>query len=137
MARAAILAAGGIVIRKGSKPKIAVVQRRKDDHWVLPKGKIKPKEKAIAAAKREVVEETGHRVAVQEFIGVMTYPTSAGPKVVQFWRMQADNGASREPMRDIKAVMWLPLSSAIAKLSNPMEKLFLRNVARHALKMRP
>lgn len=134
MARGPVLAAGGIVVRGGSKPLIAIVQRRKDDGWVLPKGKLKPNEKAIAAAKREVIEETGHNVFVHEFVGAISYEVGRKPKVVQFWRMQADGGPAYELMRDIKAVEWLPLKSAIEKLSLPLEREFLRNIGRHALK---
>ena len=42
-----------IVLRGGARPRIAVVQRRKDNGWVLPKGKLKSKESAISAARRE------------------------------------------------------------------------------------
>jgi hypothetical protein len=40
--RTPIMAAGGIVIRNGAKPLLAVVQRRRANAWVLPKGKLKP-----------------------------------------------------------------------------------------------
>ena len=58
--RAPILAAGGIVLQEGSRPRIAIVRLRKQKIWVLPKGKLYPGERALAAAKREVLEETGH-----------------------------------------------------------------------------
>jgi 8-oxo-dGTP diphosphatase len=134
MARAPVMAAGGIVVRGGSKPLIAVVQRRKDKEWVLPKGKLKPGENALNAARREVTEETGHHVSVREFIGAISYPVGAGTKVVQFWRMQATEEPVRELMRDIKAVAWLPLPAAIEKLSNPLEQVFLGHVGRRVLK---
>src|SRR5436190_2831530 len=107
MARAPVLAAGGIVMRGGPKPLIAIVQRRKDNDWVLPKGKLKPKENAIAAARREAIEETGHNVFVREFLGAISYQAGGKPKVVQFWRMQAADAPRQEPMRDIRAVAWL------------------------------
>jgi 8-oxo-dGTP diphosphatase len=135
MARAPVLAAGGIVVRGGSKPLIAVVQRRKDKDWVLPKGKLKPDENALAAARREVIEETGHHVSVREFLGAISYEVGGRPKVVQFWRMQAGDTPVHKLMRDIKAVAWLPLPAAIEKLSNPLEQVFLRNVGRRALKL--
>jgi 8-oxo-dGTP diphosphatase len=122
-------------MRGGSRPLIAVVQRRKDNDWVLPKGKLKPKENALAAARREAIEETGHNVFVREFLGAISYQAGGKPKVVQFWRMQAADGPQREPMRDIKSVAWLPLASAIAKLSSPLEQVFLRQVGRRALKL--
>jgi hypothetical protein len=40
MARAPILAAGGIVTQRGSARQIAVVRLRKRNEWVLPKGKL-------------------------------------------------------------------------------------------------
>ena len=71
------------------RPRIAIVQRSKDDRWVLPRGELKRGEKATHGARREATEETGHRVRLHEFLGAMTYRASGRPKVVQFWRMQA------------------------------------------------
>lgn len=133
-ARLPVLAAGGIVLRDGRKPLVAVVQRRKDEGWVLPKGKLKPNEKPIAAARREAKEETGHDVVVHEFLGVISYVGGRGPKIAHFWRMQSVGGPVGEPMRDIKAVEWLPLPAAIERLSLPHERYFLSNVGRRALK---
>ena len=69
MARSVIQAAGGIVFRSGTQPLIAIVRLRKDDDWVLPKGKLNAGETHKAAAKREVFEETGFEVTVHEFLG--------------------------------------------------------------------
>ena len=136
MARKTILAAGGIVLRGGTRPRIAVVQRSKDDAWVLPRGKLKRTENPAAGARREAVEETGHRVKVREFLGAITYRARGRPKVVQFWRMQAYERPSRDIMKDIVAVEWLPLAAAVRRLSYPLEKLFLKNIGRRLLKRR-
>lgn len=136
MARKPIQAAGGIVVRKGARPLIAIVQRAKDDHWVLPRGKLKVKERPKAAARREVFEETGHRVDVREFLGAITYRAQGRPKLVEFWHMRAAANPSRDLMRDIAAVAWLPLPKAIKKLSYPLEKLFLNSVGRSLIQKR-
>jgi 8-oxo-dGTP diphosphatase len=136
MAGKTIHAAGGIVVRNGARPLIAIVQRAKDELWVLPRGKLKRDESPVAGARREVIEETGHRVRVREFVGAITYRARGRPKVVQFWRMQAEANPSRDLMEDIMAVKWLPLSAAIRKLSYPLESLFLRNVGRNILRSR-
>ena len=136
MASKTIEAAGGIVVRKGAGGLIAVVQRSKDDAWVLPRGKLKRDEDPLAGARREVVEETGHRVEVHEYLGAITYRAGGRPKVVQFWRMEADAEASHELMPDIIAVDWLPLKAAVRRLSYPLEKLFLRHAIARALKKR-
>jgi 8-oxo-dGTP diphosphatase len=136
MARKTIQAAGGIVVRDGAHRRIAVVQRSKDDRWVLPRGKLERGENPAAGARREVVEETGHRVKVHEFLGAITYRARGRPKVVQFWRMQAYERPSRDIMKDIAAVEWLPLAAAVRRLSYPLEKLFLRHVGRRILRRR-
>jgi len=136
MAREPINAAGGIVMRGGARPRIAVVRRSKDDRWVLPRGKLKRDENPIAGAKREAVEETGHRVKVHEFLGAITYSARGRPKLVQFWRMHAAERPSYNVTEDITEVRWLPLGAAIRRLSFPLEKLFLRSIGRRALKRR-
>ncbi len=132
--RAPILAAGGIVVADGLQPLIAIVRLRKDKSWVLPKGKLKPGEEAPAAAKREVLEETGHDVSVHEFLGSMSHAAGGRLKIVQFWRMQAAGAPVRELMRDVKAVRWLPLQQAIEALTDAHEQVFLANVGPVALK---
>jgi 8-oxo-dGTP diphosphatase len=128
MARTPIMGAGGIVVRDGPRPLIALVQRSKDDAWVLPKGKLKRKEAPIAAAEREVVEETGYQVEIRDYLGAISYKVGRKLKLVEFWRMQALGKTGRQPTDDIKAVQWLPLDAAIEQLELPLEQLFLRNV---------
>jgi 8-oxo-dGTP diphosphatase len=129
-----IHAVGGVAVRKGARPRVAVVQRSKDRLWVLPRGKLRQDERPVAGARREVVEETGFRVEVCEFLGVITYEVRGRPKVVQFWLMRAEQEASFDVMKDIVAVKWLSLGAAVKRLSYPLEKLFLSNVGRHAFR---
>ena len=128
MARTPVLAAGGIVLRQGQTPLVAVVRLRKRNEWVLPKGKLDDGETPRAAAEREVMEETGHDVAVHEFLGTLVYESRGGSKVVHYWRMEARGGAVHELMRDVKAVDWLPLADAVDRLSRDYERAFLENV---------
>jgi len=128
-----ILAAGGIVLRGKSRPRIAVVRLRREKAWVLPKGKLMPREHPRDAAQREVLEETGYRVSVHEFLGSMSYAAEGKIKIVQFWLMRAIGSPARELMHDVKAVKWLPLRQAIAMLSRPHEKVFLTHVGPIAL----
>lgn len=133
MANGIVRAAGGIVVHDDGDPRIAVVQLAKYGNWVLPKGKLAKGENARTAARREVVEETGHEVTVHEFLGTLAYEVARGPKVVEFWRMRAVTGQIHELMRDIRAVDWLPLDAAIARLTHPREQAFLASVGPVAL----
>src|SRR5258707_13385569 len=126
--RVPILAAGGIVLRNDRRPQFAIVQLRKLGAWGLPKGKLAAGEDAIAAAHREVLEETGHRVTVHEFLGTLAYETSGRPKVVQFWRMHAIGGLAGDLTRDVTAVDWLALEEAIDRLTHLRERGFLEQV---------
>ena len=128
------MAAGGIIVRRNSRAAIAIVQRKRDNAWVLPKGKIRQTESPKAAAKREAMEETGCRLRVYEFLGVISYHSAGGPKIAHFWRMQAIGNAANSLTDDVRAVEWLPLSRAIERLSLPREQIFLRNVGAHALR---
>jgi 8-oxo-dGTP diphosphatase len=130
---APILAAGGIVLRGKSRPRIAVVRLRREKAWVLPKGKLMPREHPRDAAQREVLEETGYRVSVHEFLGSMSYAAEGKIKIVQFWLMRATGAPARELMNDVKAVKWLPLRQAIAMLNRPHEKVFLTHAGPIAL----
>lgn len=134
MARSPVLAAGGIVLRQEKTSLIAVVRLRKRDEWVLPKGKLDDGETPRAAAKREVLEETGHDVCVHEFLGTLVYPSGNRSKVVHYWRMAAGNKPVHELMQDVRAVDWLPLNAAVERLSRNYEQAFLANVGPIALK---
>jgi 8-oxo-dGTP diphosphatase len=133
MARAPILAAGGIVTQRGNTPLIAVVRMRKRNDWVLPKGKLDDGETPRQAAEREVLEETGHQVSVHEFLGTLAYEAGGRAKVVHYWRMEADSEQTHELMNDIKAVAWLPLEEAVARLTRFHEQAFLAQVGPLAL----
>jgi 8-oxo-dGTP diphosphatase len=131
-----ILAAGGIVTRGNAKPAIAVVRLRRQKSWVLPKGKLNREETELAAAKREVIEETGHDVTVREYLGALSYPVSGSVKTVKFWRMEASRKPVGKLMKDVSAVRWLPLEDAVKKLTHQREKEFLiqhgpRALSRH------
>jgi len=131
--RAPVLAAGGIVVREASEQLIAVVRLRKDKSWVLPKGKLKPGEDALAGARREVMEETGYDVSIEGFLGTMSHSEGGKLKVVQFWRMRATGDPAHKLTDDVTAVKWLPLQQAIDILTRPHEKAFLTGVGQAAL----
>src|SRR5712664_324565 len=133
MARVPVMAAGGIVLRRQQPPLVAVVRLRKRDEWVLPKGKLDEGETPRAAARREVLEETGYNVTVHEFLGTLVYDSGGRSKIVHYWRMEAAGEQARELMDDVRAVDWLPLDAALERLSRSHERAFLANVGPLAL----
>ena len=57
-----VRAAGAVLVRADGR--IALVHRPRYDDWSLPKGKLEPGEDDLAAAHRELLEETGRRGSV-------------------------------------------------------------------------
>lgn len=128
MPKRQVQAAGGIVLRRDQPPRVAVVRLSKRDEWVLPKGKLDQGETPRAAARREVLEETGHTVTVHEFLGTLVYEAGGRSKIVNYWSMEASAEPTRELMSDIRAVDWLPLTAALGRLSRESERVFLEAV---------
>lgn len=116
------------MLRRELPARVAVVRLRKRDEWVLPKGKLDQGETPRAAARREVLEETGHAVTVREFLGTLVYETNGRAKVVHYWSMEAGGEPARELMDDVRAVDWLPLTAAVERLSRGHERAFLEAV---------
>ncbi len=123
---AEIRAAGGVVWRdSGGVPLIAVIHRDRYDDWTLPKGKLHEGESELAAAVREVGEETGAQVAVTRRLGMAHYVVEGDvPKTVRFWAMRYRSGefAANDEVDDVR---WLPADEARAQLSYDREHAVL------------
>jgi ADP-ribose pyrophosphatase YjhB (NUDIX family) len=62
------------VWRESGSRELLLMQRADNGHWGLPGGYVDPGESVMAAAAREVLEETGYRVAIGRLIGVYSDP---------------------------------------------------------------
>jgi 8-oxo-(d)GTP phosphatase len=122
---AQIRAAGGVVWRDvGGVQRVAVVHRDRYDDWTLPKGKLEPGESHLAAAVREVAEETGARVAVTRRLGRVRYTAEGLPKSVLFWAMRYRSGdfAAGDEVNDLH---WLAVADARERLTYDRERSVL------------
>jgi 8-oxo-dGTP diphosphatase len=96
-------------------------------------GKIKPRESALAVARHKVEEEIGHSVVVKEFLGTISYETNGRSKIIHFWLMASIGKDEQKLTGDIKAVKWLPLDAAVARLTQPVEQVFLAHIGERSL----
>jgi 8-oxo-dGTP diphosphatase len=103
-------------------PLVCVVHRPRYDDWSLPKGKLKRGEHPLAAAVREVREETGMCGFPQRRLPTVRYTLPSGqPKTVRFWSLRAagDDGGPPPEGDEVDEVCWLPPAEAAALLSYP------------------
>ena len=109
-----IQAAGGILWRPAeanARVEIALVHRRRQQDWSLPKGKAHPDEHPVETALREVLEETGHQADVGPFLGSVSYRKQGTVKVVRYWSLEATSG-SFVANRETDDLLWLAPKAA-------------------------
>lgn len=119
-----VLAAGAVVWRESAHNvmEICLVHRPRYDDWSLPKGKLDPGEHILAAAVREVFEETGHQVRLGRPLPAQHYVSDGRPKIVRYWAARAeDDAAGRTPDTEVDHVVFLSVDEARARLTHPRD----------------
>jgi 8-oxo-dGTP diphosphatase len=104
-----IEAAGGVIWRPTRRElvEVLVVHRRRQQDWSLPKGRLRPRESALACAIREVHEETGLRCTVDAELPELRYRDERGrARRVRYWAMRERDGEFR-PNNEVDEVRWL------------------------------
>jgi 8-oxo-dGTP pyrophosphatase MutT (NUDIX family)/phosphohistidine phosphatase SixA len=128
----AIMAAGAVAWRPGDdgQPRILLVHRPKYGDWSLPKGKAEPGEPAPLTAVREVLEESGARLALGRRLAPARYQAGGRPKTVRYWSARVtgtDPGAV--PNGEVDQIAWLALERARERVSYPRDAAVLADFA--------
>ena len=113
-----LVRAAGAVLVDGDR--VALVHRPRYDDWTLPKGKHQPGEDDIAAALREVLEETGFQGRIERDLGVIRYTIEKHgavlPKVVRYYVMRVEAGAFA-PNNEVDELRWMTPGQAAQLLT--------------------
>jgi 8-oxo-dGTP diphosphatase len=118
-----ILAAGGVLYRHAAEgEEVLVIHRKRYGDWTLPKGKLKDGEQLIAAALREVEEETGCVARIDKYLGAIGYEVNNIPKAVLFWRMSLVKQTQIEDRDEVAEALWMPVTAAVQRLSYADER---------------
>ena len=130
------VSAGGVVCRaEDGHTEVALCGRVSPPLWALPKGTPDPGESIEQTALREVEEETGLKVSIEESLGAIQYSfvrtqdDTQCHKTVHFYLMKPVGGdiSLHDPEFDL--VRWFPQSDVLAAMTYDTE----RDVVRKAL----
>jgi 8-oxo-dGTP diphosphatase len=126
-----VAAAGGVLWRSRSDGALetVLVHRPKYGDWSLPKGKLDAGEHVLAAAVREVREETGEELVVGRRSLQVRYTVADGPKRVDYWLMQACGG-SFAANAEIDELRWVPLADAVDVVTYDHDRTVLHDALR-------
>jgi 8-oxo-dGTP pyrophosphatase MutT (NUDIX family) len=126
--RALERSAGGVVVRGNEMLAIVPTRRAADGSRVLalPKGHIDRGESALAAAEREVREETGVVAEPLCELGEARYwyrrDGRAVPKSVSFFLFSYQSGDIADHDEEVEEVRWIDLAEAQLTLSHAAER---------------
>jgi 8-oxo-(d)GTP phosphatase len=126
-----VAAAGGVLWRTRADGTVetVLVHRPKYGDWSLPKGKLDAGEHVLAAAVREVTEETGEGVVVGRRSVQVRYTVPDGPKRVDYWLMRA-SGGSFDANAEIDDLRWVPLAEAVDRVTYAHDRAVLADALR-------
>ncbi|WP_410813111.1 NUDIX hydrolase [Micromonospora sp. 067-2] len=115
-----IRAAGGVAWRPSADGvQVCVVHRPRYGDWTLPKGRLEPGEHPLAAAVREVAEESDVRGVPQVRLPSVRYRSEGQPKLVDYWSMLAVAAGGFQPGTEVDDTRWLAVDDAIRLVSYP------------------
>jgi 8-oxo-dGTP pyrophosphatase MutT (NUDIX family) len=122
------VSAGGVVYRKTADAgpvEVALVGRFRPKRWALPKGTPEVGETLEGTAVREVGEETGLLVRIEQPLDQIQYWFVWGGvrhfKTVHFYLMQMVGGDTANHDGEYDVVEWFPIGEALRRLSYPNE----------------
>jgi len=131
-----VVSAGGVVYRRGRDGiEIVLCGRTREGLWALPKGSPEPGESLGGTAVREVREETGLSVAIEESVGTVRYQFR-GPdgtrydKRVEHHLMVPTGGSLAAHDVEFDAVRWVPVEEALRLMRHPNEREIVRRAVR-------
>lgn len=122
MADNAIIAAGAVVTREGATEReYLIVHREYRSDWTFPKGKVDPGEHIIAAAIREVREETGFAIELGVPLPTQSYSVQGRDKFSHYWFATLLSGEF-VANDEVDEIRWVTYKQAAKLLTYPHDR---------------
>ena len=131
-----VVSAGGVVYRYRDSDYEVLLLETPGGQWGLPKGTPSPGERLEETAVREVAEETGLQVALEDKVGTITYwfvRPQAGERLhkdVHFWLMRPTGGSVELHDAEHVTVRWFPYAEALGRVTHENTSRILQDAAR-------
>lgn len=129
------VSAGGVVHRPGSTGLEVLLLETPNGIWGLPKGTPAAGETIVETAVREVCEETGLQVVVEDKIGTIEYWFARSEeqtryhKHVHFWLMRPVGGDLNLHDNEHVRVEWVHLAEALRRVTHATSAETLQKAA--------
>ena len=125
--------AGGVCFRiENGTPYVVLIATNGGTRWGLPKGHVSKDEAPAAAARREIMEETGVEGAVLHLIETIEYWFRARRgrvhKFVDVYLLRYEAGDILPQEAEVDDARWFLLDEAIERASFPRERAVLEHV---------
>jgi 8-oxo-dGTP pyrophosphatase MutT (NUDIX family) len=91
--------------------------------WVLPGGRVEEGESFEEALQREIQEETGLTVAIEQNLGAHLQHLADATVTLNYFRCRTISDVAR-PGDDLELVTWLSKPDAYARLASPVRETF-------------
>ena len=130
---------GAVIMKMEEGKTLTLLVKHMQGHWGFPKGHAEGKETETETAIREVKEETGLNVVLDNgFRDTSTYyPNPDVFKKVIYFIGKPESGEAKPDMVEIEAVDWFTLSEAVAALSYPSDVSVLENAEQYMRHVMP
>lgn len=128
---------GALVYRVKDGKTQFLILRHQAGHWSFPKGHVEAGETEAQTAQREIGEETGLTVSIDQNLRLVTqyHPELGVKKEVVYFTAQADPEADLTlQTKEIKASRWLPYREALQRLSYESDRKLLDKVWSYLLR---